>query len=122
MTALAPLYIKKAYNQDPFFKHSKVVYSVFDDEFKKPCRSLFAERLLLEGIEKKHVIQAKDKVIDYVALTKLAIDFSDGVIQSSENINKDVLQYIADKKIKFLTHAGPEDYADEYVKFYDSIM
>lgn len=122
MTALAPLYIKKAYNQDPFFKHSKVVYSVFDDEFKKPFRSLFAERLLLEGIEKKHVIQVKDKVIDYVALTKLAIDFSDGVIQSSENINKDVLQYIADKKIKFLTHVGAEDYADEYVKFYDSIM
>lgn len=87
MTALAPLYIKKAYNQDPFFKHSKVVYSVFNDDFKKPFRNLFAERLLLEGIEKKHVFQVKDKVIDYVALSKLAIDFSDGVIQSSKEIN-----------------------------------
>jgi len=122
MTALAPLYIKKAYNQDPFFKNSKVVYSVFDDEFKKPFRSLFAERLLLEGIEKKHVIHVKDKVIDYVALSKLAIDFSDGVIQSSPQINQDISEYIKNKKIKSLPYVTDEDYADDYVRFYDSLL
>jgi starch synthase len=121
MTALAPLYIKKAYNQDPFFKHSKVVYSVFNDDFKKPFRNLFAERLLLEGIEKKHVFQVKDKVIDYVALSKLAIDFSDGVIQSSKEINPGITDYIKEKNIKFLPHVEGEDYADDYVRFYDSL-
>jgi len=122
MTALAPLYIKKAYNQDPFFKNSKVVYSIFDDEFKKPFRSLFAERLLLEGIEKKHVIHVKYKVIDYVALSKLAIDFSDGVIQSSPQINQDIAEYIKAKKIKSLPYVTDEDYADDYVRFYDSLL
>ena len=121
MTALAPLYIKKAYNQDPFFKHSKVVYSVFNDDFKKPFRNLFAERLLLEGIEKKHVFQVKDKVIDYVALSKLAIDFSDGVIQSSKEINPGITDYIKEKNIKFQPHVEGEDYADDYVRFYDSL-
>ena len=121
MTALAPLYIKKAFNDDPFFKHSKVVYSVFNDEFKKPFRSLFAERLLLDGIEKKHVAQVKDKVIDFVALSKLAIDYSDAVIQSSPEVNDDVLQYITSKKVKFLPFQQDEDYADAYVQFYDSL-
>ena len=121
MTALAPLYIKKAFNDDPFFKHSKVVYSVFNDEFKKPFRSLFAERLLLEGIEKKHVAQVKDKVIDFVALSKLAIDYSDAVIQSSPEVNEDVLEYITSKKVKFLPFQTDEDYADAYVQFYDSL-
>lgn len=121
MTALAPLYIKKAYNDDPFFKHSKVVYSLFNDEFKKPFRSLFSERLLLEGIEKRHVVQVKDKVIDFVALSKLAIDYSDAVIQSSEVVNQDVLDYIASKKMKFLPYKFNEDYADDYVNFYDNI-
>ena len=121
MTALAPLYIKKAFNDDPFFKHSKVVYSVFNDEFKKPFRSLFAERLLLEGIEKKHVAQVKDKVIDFVALSKLAIDYSDAVIQSSPEVNEEVLQYITSKKVKFLPFQTDEDYADAYVQFYDSL-
>jgi len=121
MTALAPLYIKKAYNQDPFFKHSKVVYSVFNDDFKNPFRNLFAERLLLEGIEKKHVFQVKDKVIDYVALSKLAIDFSDGVIQSSKEINHGITDYIKEKNIKYLPYVEGEDYADDYVRFYDSL-
>jgi starch synthase len=121
MTALAPLYIKKAYNQDPFFKNSKVVYSLFNDEFKKPFRELFAKKLILEGIEKKHVTQVKDKVIDYVALSKLAIDFSDGVIQSSPIVNQDILDYIDEKKSKFLPFVTEEDYADEYVRFYDSL-
>jgi len=53
---------------------------------------------LLEGIEKKHVFQVKDKVIDYVALSKLAIDFSDGVIQSSKEINPGITDYIKEKK------------------------
>ena len=121
MTALAPLYIKKAYNDDPFFKHSKVVYSLFADEFKKPFRSLFAERLLLEGIEKRHVVQVKDKVIDFVALSKLAIDYSDAVIQSSPVVNEDVLKYIESKKVKFLPYVTKEDYADDYVDFYDNL-
>ena len=122
MTALAPLYIKKAFNDDPFFKHSKVVYSIFKDDFKKPFRNLFAERLLLEGIENKHVVQVKDKVIDYVALSKLAIDYSDGVIQSSPEVNADVLKYVDESKIKFLPFQSEEDYADAYVKFYDSLL
>ncbi len=121
MTALAPLYIKKAYNDDPFFKHSKVVYSLFADEFKKPFRSLFAERLLLEGIEKRHVVQVKDKVIDFVALSKLAIDYSDAVIQSSPVVNEEVLKYIKSKKLKFLPYLNKEDYANDYVDFYDNL-
>lgn len=122
MTALAPLYIKQAYNQDPFFKNSKVVYSVFDDEFKNPFRDLFAERLLLEGIETKHVFQVKDKVIDYVALSKLAIDFSDGVIQSSQQVNQNIVDYVKEKDMKFLPYVSDEDYADDYVRFYDSLI
>ena len=78
-------------------------------------------RVLLEGIEKKHVFQVKDKVIDYVALSKLAIDFSDGVIQSSKEINPGITDYIKEKNIKFLPHVEGEDYADDYVRFYDSL-
>jgi starch synthase len=82
---------------------------------------LFAERLLLEGIEKRHVVQVKDKVIDFVALSKLAIDYSDAVIQSSPVVNEAVLDYIKSKKVKFLPFQNAEDYADAYVQFYDSL-
>ena len=122
MTALAPLYIKKAYCDDPFFKHSKVVYSVFNDDFKVPFRNLFAERLLLEGIETDHVVQVKDKVIDFVALSKLAIDYSDGVIQSSPVVNEKVIDYVNAENVKFLPYQDDEDYADSFVKFYETLL
>jgi starch synthase len=54
ITALVPLYVKKSYNDDPFFKHSKVVYSIFDDEFKKPLDEKFMDKILMDGIQKKH--------------------------------------------------------------------
>ncbi|MBN2767135.1 MAG: glycogen/starch synthase [Paludibacteraceae bacterium] len=122
MTALAPLYIKKAYNQDPFFKNSKVVYSVFGDEFKKPFRPSFAENLRLEGIEDDDVKNIRNKELDFAELTKFAIDFSDGVIQSSKEINPKVLKYVKEKNINFLEYQDPEDYADDYVRFYDSLV
>lgn len=121
MTALAPLYIKKAYNEDPFFKKSKVVYSLFDDEFKKPFRRGFADHLILEGIKPNHLTSIKDKDINFEALSKLAVDFSDGIIQSSKTVNKEVLDYVSDKKIKFLPYVDKEDYADDYIKFYDTL-
>ena len=121
MTALAPLYIKKAYNDDPFFKNSKVVYSLFNDEFKKPFKADFADKLLIEGVQKKHLTALKDKDVAHEALSKLAIDFSDGVIQSSNTVNPELVNYIQEKKIKFLPYVNNEDYADEYLHFYDSL-
>lgn len=36
ITALLPLYIKHYYNDDPAFSESKVVYSLFDNDFEQP--------------------------------------------------------------------------------------
>ncbi|MFV0390395.1 MAG: glycogen/starch synthase [Paludibacteraceae bacterium] len=121
MTALAPLYIKKAYNEDPFFKKSKVVYSLFDDEFKTPFRSTFSEHLMLDGIQKADLGNIQGKEINFEALSKLAVDFSDGVIQSDKTVNSNVLKYIKDKKIQFLPNTDKDDYADDYIQFYESL-
>jgi starch synthase len=121
MSALAPLYIKKAYNDDPFFKKSKVVYSLFEEEFTQPFRPEFSDNLILEGIKSDDLSSIKGKEINFEALSKLAVDFSDGVIQSSKTVNKELLKYVTDQKKKFLPYADKEDYADDYINFYDSL-
>lgn len=122
MSALAPLYIKKSYNDDPFFKNSKVIYSLFNDEFKIPFKNDFKKKLLLEGITGKDITQLNGSDIDYVSLSKLAIDYSDGVIQSSEQVNGSVLKHIQDTNKKFLPFQPSETYAKEFVNFYDSLI
>ncbi len=121
ISALAPLYIKKAYNDDPFFANSKVVYSLFNDKFNKPFRSEFRKQLLLEGINDDDLSSIQGKDISYEALSKLAIDFSDGVIQATENVDKTLIDYAQKKKVKVLDYVGQEDYAKEYVDFYDTL-
>ena len=59
----------------------------------------------------------------FVGLTKLAIDMADGVIQGSETINQDVLDYIATKKdTPFLPYQSPETYMDAFNEFYDVVL
>jgi starch synthase len=50
MTALTPLYIKKHYRSDPYFKNSKIVYSVYDDEFKRTFPNNFPQKAKIEGV------------------------------------------------------------------------
>lgn len=53
MTALAPLYIKKAYKDEPSFRNAKVVFSLYGDDFKQPFHPDYPNKLLLKGIAKK---------------------------------------------------------------------
>ncbi|HRP60081.1 MAG TPA: glycogen/starch synthase, partial [Vicingus sp.] len=49
MTSLVPLYIKTSYGKDPIFANSKVVYSIYDNEFDKNLDNNFAEKALMDG-------------------------------------------------------------------------
>ncbi len=121
MTALAPLYIKKAYEDDPFFRKSKIVYSVFNDDFKTPLCESFSQKILVDGVETEHLNGLDKSAADFTALSKLAVDYSDGVIQAQPTANKNVMDYAKANGKKLLAYPG-EDYADAYVEFYDSLM
>src|SRR5450759_2627719 len=50
LTSLVPLYIKKAYNDNPLFVKSKVIYSIFHDDFKKSLDVNFRNKLKMNNI------------------------------------------------------------------------
>ena len=120
MTALAPLYIKKAYAEDPSFRNSKVVYSIYNDDFKQPFSTAFKKKLLLDGITDDD-LKLLEGDVSYETLSKLAIDFSDGIIQASQKVNENVIQYANEKKLPLLNYTPIENNADIYNNFYDSI-
>ena len=95
-TGLVPLYIKKAYNEDPLFANSKVVYSVYDDGFDKPLNENFKEKIIYENITSNDLDIVKDPT--YVNLSKLAIEMSDAAIVGSETINRELMSLIKDSK------------------------
>lgn len=118
-TALAPLYIKKTMNDDPYFTGSKVVYSVFDDDFKNDLDPKIKEKAKLEGISDDDL-----KILEpanFVNLTKLAIDNSDGIIKGSEKINPEIEQYIKESGKPYLDYQTEDKYMDAYNEFYDQL-
>ncbi len=119
LSALVPLYIKKYYHDDPLYKQSKVIYSVYNDEFPESLDQNFSKKLLLEGITPEDV-----KILEnptYENISRLAIDYSDAIIQGSEKINPEIQQYIQMSKKLFLAFQPKETYIDAYNEFYDKI-
>lgn len=120
MSALAPLYIKKGYGDDPSFINSKVIYSLYDDKFEKPFREGTADKLRFETIDDGVIERVKERgTMDYETLTKLAIDYSDGIIQGDENISDEILNYVKEKDIPYLpVDTDFEAYVDKINDFY----
>lgn len=121
ITALLPLYLKYMYHDDPAFMQSKVVYSLYDDEFPAPFDERLGEKMKMDGIGAKDLKPIMGKPVDFTSLTKLAIAHSDGVIQSSENINPEIIEYVKELGIPFLPYKGEDEYIDAYADFYKQL-
>lgn len=120
ISALAPIYIKRAYNNDPFFKDSRIVYSVYDDDFKKNFSAKFAEKLKINGISDEDVADIKDKEVSFADLTRFALKYSDGAVQGSENINSDLIADLQKMGDRFVPYQG-ENYVDPIDALYDKV-
>lgn len=121
ISALVPLYIKKAYQDEPSFRDSKVIFSLFEDNYQSKLSENIIDKLLLKGIDKKDVEEIINPSATFEELYKLAISYSDGVIMNSENASKELSDYAKEKGIPVLEYQSPETYADAYNNFYDEI-
>ena len=119
-TNLIPLYIKKIYYDDPLFMDSRVILSIYDDEFDNPLNGSFKKKLESEGITGKDTDILKNP--DYFNLSRAAIDLSDGVILGSQKINDKIANYLKQSDKLFLPHQGADDYINSYSEFYDKIL
>src|SRR5574344_94765 len=124
MTHLVPLYLKMSYKTDPIFAKSKIVLSLYDEVFKEKFSSGFVKKAMMQG-----VVPADMDVLgspNGINLAKLAVKYADGVILGSNNVNKEVLDYVAKRKLPTLPYsdinAGNASYANKYIKFYDKLL
>lgn len=123
ITALAPLYLKNNYCDDPAFRSSKIVYSLFNDKFDGILDQRFIEKLKMDGFtddQLKTFFDANGN-IDHIALNKIAIDYSDAIIEASENVDPELIEYAKNSGKPFLAYPGEEKYAEKYAEFYATL-
>ena len=109
MSALAPLYLKKAFNDEPFFANSKIVVMLDDNEYKKPFSTKFADKLRINGISNTDVRSIADFPVGYEELMRLAVDFSDAIVYATPTVNQRVANYAETKGKPILPYAETED-------------
>lgn len=120
MTALVPVYLRNIYNDDPLFHNYKIVYSIYNNDFKTPFRSTFADKLRFDGIDGENL-----KIIsnpDFVNVSRLAIKNSDGVIIGSEEINNELEKNLKTNDKPVLQYQDESKYIDAYNEFYDKLL
>jgi len=116
-TGMIPLFVKKTYKDNPLFASSKIIYSVYQDQFVNPLNSNMINKIAQDGVSIKDISVLKEP--SFVNLSKLAIDYSDATIKGSETINSEVESYMQASGKPFLGYQPKETYIDAYFDFYN---
>lgn len=119
MSALAPLYLKKAFNDEPFFAHSKIVLMLDDNEYRKPFPTKFTDKLRIEGISNTDVRSLAGFPVGYEELMRLAVDFSDAIVYATPTVNQRVSNYAETKGKPILPYEVTEDLTSACKRQYD---
>jgi starch synthase len=120
MTALVPMYLKKAFADDPIFADTKIVYSVYDQQIEGELSDDMARKAIVNGVEEQDVSIISDPCINN--LHRLAIDFADAIIAGSENIDPDIEKYIIDSGKSSLSYHSDENCVEAFDALYDDML
>lgn len=118
--AVAPVYIRKHYGDDPCFRHSKIVTALYNDTFNRPFHSGYSATIKCEGITKSDLSEIRDKAVTHSMLCKLAIKFSDGVVVAEKGVSDELLAYAEQKERKILKATEETLNIGKYEKFLQS--
>jgi len=116
LASLLPLYLKQYYKDEPLFKNSKIVTSIYQKSFDASLNSTLVEKVRFDEIEDEHLQNLTPP--NYNNLMKTAIDFSDGLIKGSQNLSEELNAYIEDCDKPVLDYQYPEAFAEAYTEFY----
>jgi starch synthase len=120
MTSLVPLYVKTSYRDDPMFKNSRVVYSLYEDGFTEKFSDEYSKKVAMEGMSPADAKELKNPT--YENLTLNAVSKSDAVIMGTLDVDSTVRNYLKKSGKPVLEYQSPDNYIDAYNAFYDEVV
>ena len=119
---ILPLYLKKAYKDDPIFTDCKVVLSLYNEIADETFAEDMCSKMILPGVKNKDVEVLK--TANGINLAKLAIQNSDGIIYGNSELPAELDEFVSASKLPVLPFVEQLDseYIKEYNQFYDKIL
>ena len=120
MSALLPIYLKEIFKNEPIFQKSKIVTSLYANEFEKNLNKDMINKVLFDEIDQKSISDLKDPT--YENLIRIAIDYSDGIIIGSENVSSKTKEYLKSYKNPILDFQPKDSFSESYTEFYNNLF
>lgn len=120
-SAIFPFMMRKVYKYDPLFANNcKVVYTIYNDSFSGSIDKDFARKLVEKEVTMDDLERIKEPT--WENLTKFAIDYSDGVILGSKDINPEIIEYIKQSGKPMLEYSEDDKLAENCENFYATVI
>lgn len=116
MSAMIPAYLKTAYKDDPNFKNSKVIYSLYKEEFEGKLSDGFSNKALTGSMTSEAV--APYQKADYAGLYQGAIHYSDALVIAEEEVNENLLNIVKKAEIPVIEAQNDSDF-ENYSNLYE---
>lgn len=121
ISALVPLYIRSIYKDEPSFRDSKIVISLYDDNFGNTFPDNFSQKIFNKEKQEDFIADIP-ATVPYEELAKLAIRHCDGVIINGDNIPQELVAYAESLGKPIQQRCNEEEYAAACNSFYDKVM
>lgn len=121
MCSAIPLYIKTAYHDEPSFANTKVVTSLFSEELHGDLGANFRNSIEFRDV-KPEILDGYGENFSFLDFEKLAIDYSDGVVNAGSSVNPELIKYAEGKGLPVLVNPDDESLCQVYEDFYDKVL
>jgi starch synthase len=122
MTSLIPMYLKTTYKNDPMFKDTKTVFTMYN--------SFFAHKFNGDLLSKVKMIDIEDAMLDnlksadYEGFIKIGVEYADAVLKAEEDFSESLNRLLTElemiKKINCIVANG--DLSDSYYNLYNELI
>lgn len=120
MTSLIPLYLKTAYKNEPLFRHSKVIYSIYSESAGKALAPGFLSKASINNLDAVHLSPYQNG--QEISLNAGAIALSDALVKGSEILPDSVTQELAQTEKPVMEYKEGDDYLTAILDFYHALL
>jgi starch synthase len=116
MASLLPLYLREFYKEEPLFVESKIVTSIYNNNFEGELNNELANKVRFDKVDESKISTIETP--NQINILKSAIENSDAIVKGSEVLPDEINAFINAKQAKVLEFQSEEILAEAYLEFY----
>lgn len=120
MTSLIPLYLKTTYKNDPMFKDTKSVFTVYNNAFEHRFDGDILEKARMMDIDDSMLTELK--TADFSGFIRIGCAYADAVVRAEEESSESLNAILNDLPEHKFDSAEDEDVTERYYNLYNQLV